>query len=75
MTKWRDQREEEIKALRGLHVAGADHMTKAAKLQAERMLLAIPADTRDLTQRLFGDPLPGRSALDQARKQLAARMN
>lgn len=25
----------------------------------------IPKDTRDLTQRLFGDPLPGRSAYDQ----------
>ena len=26
---------------------------------------AIPADTRTLTARLFGDPLPGRSALDR----------
>jgi DNA-binding CsgD family transcriptional regulator len=25
----------------------------------------IPEDTRDLTGQLFGDPLPGRSALDQ----------
>lgn len=25
----------------------------------------VPTDTRDLTARLFGDPLPGRSALDQ----------
>lgn len=31
---------------------------------AER-LAAIPADTRDLTARFFGDPLPGRSALDR----------
>lgn len=26
---------------------------------------AIPSDTRDLTARLCGDPLPGRSALDR----------
>lgn len=28
-------------------------------------LTEIPEDTRDLTGRFFGDPLPGRSALDQ----------
>ncbi len=27
----------------------------------------IPADTRSLTGRIFGDPLPGRSALDARR--------
>lgn len=30
----------------------------------EQLLREIPLDTRDLTCRLFGDPLPGRSALD-----------
>lgn len=35
---------------------------------AEAMLRAIPADTRDLTARLMGDPLPGRSALDKKRE-------
>ncbi len=34
---------------------------------AER-LKAVPADTRDLTGRWLGDPLPGRSALDQKRE-------
>jgi len=29
----------------------------------------IPEDTRDLTGRIFGDPLPGRSALDRAMHQ------
>lgn len=28
-------------------------------------LAEIPADTRGLTARMFGDPLPGRSALDR----------
>ena len=32
---------------------------------AERAIAAIPPDTRNLTARAFGDPLPGRSALDQ----------
>lgn len=30
---------------------------------------SIPADTRNLTQRLLGDPLPTRSAYDKARMQ------
>lgn len=35
-------------------------------------LAEIPADTRSLTARIFGDPLPGRSALH--RKQLEGRL-
>ena len=31
----------------------------------ERLRADIPADTRDLTARILGDPLPGRSALDR----------
>lgn len=31
---------------------------------AMRLMAQIPDDTRDLTGRIFGDPLPGRSALD-----------
>lgn len=34
----------------------------AAKLIAE-----VPPDNRTLTQRILGDPLPGRSALDKGR--------
>lgn len=33
-------------------------------LEGERRLLSVPRDTRDLTARFCGDPLPGRSALD-----------
>ncbi len=36
----------------------------ADKAELRRRLRAIPQDTRDLTGRLNGDPLPGRSALD-----------
>lgn len=34
---------------------------------AAARLAEIPNDTRDITGRAFGDPLPGRSALDQMR--------
>lgn len=33
----------------------------------KRLLAAVPADTRDVTAALLGDPLPGRSALDKRR--------
>ncbi len=39
------------------------------KEDAAARLAEIPADTRSLTARLAGDPLPGRSALD--RRQMA----
>ena len=35
----------------------------------KRLIADIPEDTRDLTARLCGDPLPGRSALDQRRAE------
>jgi hypothetical protein len=34
-------------------------------------LSEIPADTRNLTQRINGDPLPGRSALDRRNSMVA----
>lgn len=37
----------------------------AVRHQAERLMEDVPADTRNLTQRIMGDPLPGRSALDR----------
>jgi len=33
------------------------------------LIAAIPADTRTARQRFFGDPIPGRSALDQKRRE------
>lgn len=35
----------------------------------EEAMASIPRDTRDLTARLMGDPLPTRSALDRKRMQ------
>lgn len=37
----------------------------AVARDAARLMALVPKDTRPLTARLFGDPLPGRSALDQ----------
>lgn len=42
----------------------AEHRSKA-KRDGERLLKTIPEDTRDLTARLMGDPLPGRRAIDK----------
>lgn len=39
------------------------------RTQAERLMSQIPQDTRNMTQRAFGDPIPGRSALDQMRSK------
>lgn len=46
--------------------------SKVRDAEAERLLRAIPADTRDLTGRLCGDPLPGRSALDRSADRQSA---
>jgi hypothetical protein len=35
------------------------------KAEARRQWLSLPPDTRDLTGRLMGDPIPGRRALDK----------
>ena len=35
------------------------------KREWQNRVAEIPDDTRDLTARVFGDPLPGRSALDR----------
>lgn len=35
------------------------------KAEAMRLLRKVPPDTRSLTARIAGDPLPGRSALDR----------
>lgn len=42
-----------------------EYMSPAARADAERLLRQVPRDTRDLTARFCGDPLPGRSALEQ----------
>lgn len=45
--------------------AGLNQTDRDARKDAERLRQMIPPDTRGLTARIAGDPLPGRSALDQ----------
>lgn len=37
----------------------------AVQQDAYRLMAMIPPDTRSITGRVFGDPLPGRRALDK----------
>jgi hypothetical protein len=37
--------------------------------ELRRLAREVPPDTRDVTGQLLGDPLPGRSALDQMRRE------
>lgn len=62
-------RQYEKEAAENRRRAGITHMEKntAAERDWRSHLQTIPRDTRDLTGRIMGDPLPGRSALDQAR--------
>ena len=43
----------------------AESTVRSVDSQAMRLKRQIPKDTRTFTSRLFGDPLPGRSALDR----------
>ena len=45
--------------------AGIETIDREARKDAARLRQQIPPDTRSLTARIAGDPLPGRSALDQ----------
>jgi hypothetical protein len=66
-----ERRSADIRAARqlrrgSLHVEPSSvRMSPADKLEAERMLAELPPDTRGLTARICGDPIPGRSALDR----------
>lgn len=63
----RRQRTKEKPSLR--KIIDRDTYTISAKTRAdaERLMRQIPHDTRSLTGRMLGDPIPGRSALDMRR--------
>lgn len=62
-------RETVRKWIEGMHGQGRvrefDHILPQVKEDARRLHKLVPKDTRSLTGRIFGDPLPGRSALDR----------
>lgn len=60
------QRERNL-ALKNRDLASVSALRMQAKAELEARLAEIPDDTRTTTARVFGDPLPGRSALDQRR--------
>ena len=47
----------------------ADRHWKVSEEERKRRQAEIPPDTRSVTGRLAGDPLPGRSALDMELRQ------
>ena len=67
--KWKEYRAAMIRSVK--HADGYVNMNripevrKCKREEAERRMAEIPADTRSLSQRIMGDPLPGRSALDK----------
>jgi hypothetical protein len=60
------RREREAAGKAAMRQAAIDnqHRVETYKPKPKEELPAIPADTRSLTARLMGDPLPGRSFLD-----------
>jgi hypothetical protein len=62
--KRRSQRRERHRPI-GKVIHHSEFMTAEAKADAERLMDEIPRDTRDLTARLMGDPLPGRRSIDR----------
>jgi transposase-like protein len=42
--------------------------SKFSQADIDRLLRTVPRDTRSMSARAFGDPLPGRSALDRKRQ-------
>lgn len=61
-----DRHRQRIKDQRAVRLQGGDNIYhRVSPEEAQRAIAAIPRDTRGFKARLFGDPLPGRSALDR----------
>lgn len=63
--KRRYQRQKRLAMPGHAHVRPGRRPTKPKAADVAARLAEIPDDERGLTQRLLGDPLPGRSALDR----------
>lgn len=71
---FRERRREQVAKRRSYASLGITPVTDAmcidrrtVRQDAQARMAEIPDDTRGLTARICGDPLPGRSALDQMR--------
>jgi hypothetical protein len=60
-------RRETNEVMAAKRAAGLKNLAGQSRMHedARRLMDEVPQDTRDLTARLFGDPLPQRSALAQ----------
>lgn len=63
-----DAREKEKAERRTGKVHTALFMSPEARADGERLLAEVPPDTRELTSRICGDPIPGRRAIDLKHK-------
>ncbi|MBB3144902.1 hypothetical protein FHS21_001303 [Phyllobacterium trifolii] len=66
--QYADRRREQVNETRRIKRYGHDNrVRKSPRVAPDDLdsLPALPSDTRSVTGRLCGDPLPGRSALDQ----------
>jgi hypothetical protein len=69
---YRAKRNQQNAVVRTQRSLGLRNMYRTAHLPADemaRILATVPVDTRGRMARVMGDPLPGRSALDQKRAQ------
>jgi hypothetical protein len=62
---WADKRRAQINAWRASGGADPAGAVRPPDIDTRRRAGAVPDDTRSLTGKIFGDPLPGRSALDR----------
>ena len=66
--EWATFRANRVRTVRAIHRGNAgssDAPYRIDPAEAARALATIPRDTRSLSSRILGDPLPGRSALDR----------
>lgn len=67
LEKARVMQRERAKLIKSTDPLPMEDETRRKRAEIEALMDAIPQDTRSKTARFAGDPLPGRSALDQLR--------
>lgn len=74
--EWRKRRREQDRNQFGIVLSatkfGGDDIAALSPSDVRARLAERPPDTRSLTGRLLGDPLPGESALDRERQEMRA---
>jgi hypothetical protein len=70
--EFRAKRNVQINEAYGRRVVGrpASSSGRVPADEVRRLMASVPVDTRSQSARLFGDPMPGRSALDRREQQV-----